>query len=81
MPVGVQERLLIELERLKKYRGRLEMKRESGLFGFWLRFDSVAGLSADSTIEEMHRDAGAMLLRRSLAKTQKSSLQTATVFL
>src|SRR6202050_5965047 len=31
------------LERLKKYCGRLEMKRGSGLFGFWLRFGSVTG--------------------------------------
>jgi hypothetical protein len=40
----------------------------SGLFGFWLRFGSVTGFSN-------------LLLRQSLAKSQKSLLHTATSFL
>jgi hypothetical protein len=31
------------LEQLKKFCGHLAMWMKSGLFGFWLRFDSVAG--------------------------------------
>jgi len=42
---------------------------ESGLFGFWLRFSSVTGFFKN------------LLLRRSLAKNQKSSLFIATSFL
>ena len=33
----------MKLERFKKYCSYSEMERKSGLFGFWLRFDSVAG--------------------------------------
>jgi hypothetical protein len=35
---------IVTLEQLKKFCGRLKSSRESGLFEFWLRFGSVAGL-------------------------------------
>ena len=43
-------------------------KEKIGLFEFWHRFGSVTGFFN-------------LLLRQSLAQTQKSSLRTATVFL
>jgi hypothetical protein len=42
--------------------------KEAGSFDFWLRFGTVTGCFSN------------MLLRRSLAKTKKSSLRMATVF-
>jgi hypothetical protein len=72
------------------------MGLRSGLFGFLAsssphpspppeeereKTSARKAAAEDSTIRKMHRKADAMLLRQSLAKTQKSSLQTATVFL
>jgi len=57
------------LEHFQKYCSHAVRKNgKIGLFGFWLRFGSVTGRRG-------------MLLRQSLAKTQKSSLRVATVFL
>jgi hypothetical protein len=57
------------LERFKKYCSRLAVLDKEAVF---LGFGFVSAQS---------QAAAGMLLRQSLAKTQKSSLQTATVFL
>jgi hypothetical protein len=64
---GIRRDARATLERFKKFYGHSKNKRESGLFGFWLRFGSVTGRCGHA-------------LRQSLAKTQKSSLRMAIEF-
>jgi hypothetical protein len=72
----------LDEERFKKYCSRLvEWDSEAVFLGFGFVSAQSQAAAGDSTIRKMHRKADAMLPRQSLAKTQKSSLQTATVFL
>jgi hypothetical protein len=57
---------------------RLEENKEAVFLGFGVVSAQSQATAGDSTIEEMHRKADAMLPRQSLAKSQKSSLRIAT---
>jgi hypothetical protein len=58
-----------------------EWDEQAVFLGFGFVSAQSQAAAGDGTIEKMHRTADAVLLRQSFAKTQKSSLQTATLFL
>jgi hypothetical protein len=65
------------IERFRKHCGRSAM---SGLFGFWLRFGSVTGRFGHAPSPNPEQIGRCPRSRAYLAKTQKSSLRTATLF-